>query len=38
MKRIWHYLRHHKFVYWLVLVVITFAIYAGGQALIGRPD
>lgn len=38
MKRMRQILRQNKFLYWSVLAVTSFAIYTGGQALIGRPD
>jgi hypothetical protein len=37
MKQVQHYFRGHKFIFWLALVVISFAVYAGGQALFGPP-
>jgi|GEM_PF-3253496 len=37
MKQVQRYFRHHRFVSWLTLVIISFGVYAGGQILFGPP-
>lgn len=36
MKCLQQYLRGHRFVYWFVLVAISFAVYLGGEAFFGK--